>query len=100
STAPNASSMNSSALRWHALINRDRQDFALGRQGAVTWRSRAMRDRISRTTGREATMIAMTMRLLAVALLLALPHAALAQTPPPAQPAAAPAQQLLSKAQL
>jgi hypothetical protein len=45
-------------------------------------------------------MIAMTMRLLAVALLLALPHAALAQTPPPAQPAAAPAQQLLSKAQL
>jgi uncharacterized protein DUF3300 len=46
-------------------------------------------------------MIAMVMRLLAVALLLALPHAALAQTPPPpAQPAAAPAQQLLSNAQL
>jgi Protein of unknown function (DUF3300) len=41
-------------------------------------------------------MIAMTSRVLAGALLLALPHAALAQT----QPAAAPAQQLLSKAQL
>src|ERR1700687_443881 len=53
-----------------------------------------MRDRISRTTGREATMIAITTRALAVALFLALPHPVLAQ------PAAAPAQQLLSKAQL
>ena len=42
-----------------------------------------------------------TMRLLAVALLFAVPQAALAQTPPPpAQPAAAPAQQLLTTGQL
>src|SRR5579862_2914091 len=54
---------------------------------------------------REAIMIKLTMRLLAVALLFAVPQAALAQTPPPSppsQPAAAPApaQQLLTAGQL
>src|SRR5215469_9578963 len=37
---------------------------------------------------------------LATALLLTLPQAAFAQTPPPAQPASAPAQQMLNEAQL
>ena len=37
---------------------------------------------------------------LATALLLTLPPAAFAQTPPPAQPASAPAQQMLNEAQL
>ena len=46
-------------------------------------------------------MIKLTMRLLAVALLFAVPQAALAQTPPPpSQPASAPAQQLLAAGQL
>ena len=45
-------------------------------------------------------MIKMTMRLLAVALLFAVPQAVLAQTPPPSQPAAAPAQQMLTAGQL
>jgi hypothetical protein len=45
-------------------------------------------------------MIKPTMRLLAVALLFAVPQAASAQTPPPAQPAAAPSQQLLAAGQL
>ena len=45
-------------------------------------------------------MIKLTMRLLAVALLLALPQLASAQTPPPSQPASAPAQQLLAAGQL
>jgi hypothetical protein len=49
---------------------------------------------------REAIMIKMTMRLLAVALLFAVPQAVLAQTPPPSQPAAAPAQQMLTAGQL
>jgi hypothetical protein len=50
---------------------------------------------------REAIMIKLTMRLLAVALLFAVPQAALAQTPPPpSQPAAAPAPQLLTAGQL
>jgi hypothetical protein len=44
-------------------------------------------------------MITLTMRLLAVALLLAAPQMALAQTPP-SQPAAAPSQQLLTAGQL
>ncbi len=42
----------------------------------------------------------MTMRLAAVAISISLAHAAMAQTPPPAQPASAPSQQLLSDAQL
>ena len=48
-------------------------------------------------------MIKLTLRLLAVALVLALPQLASAQTPPPpppAQPASAPAQQLLAAGQL
>jgi hypothetical protein len=45
-------------------------------------------------------MSKLTMRFLAVALLFAVPQAVLAQTPPPAQPAAAPAQQLLTAGQL
>jgi Protein of unknown function (DUF3300) len=45
-------------------------------------------------------MFKLTMRLLAVALLFAVPQAALAQTPPPAQPASAPSQQLLTAGQL
>ena len=45
-------------------------------------------------------MIKLTMRLLAVALLFAVPQAASAQTPPPSQPASAPAQQLLAAGQL
>jgi hypothetical protein len=53
-------------------------------------------------------MITLAIRVLAVVLLLAVPRAALAQTPPPAQPASAPAQpasapaqqQLLNNAQL
>ena len=46
-------------------------------------------------------MIKLTLRLLAVALLLALPQLASAQTPPPpSQPASAPAQQLLAAGQL
>src|SRR5580658_3506031 len=45
-------------------------------------------------------MFKLTMRLLAVALLFAVPQAASAQTPPPAQPASAPAQQLLTAGQL
>jgi hypothetical protein len=46
-------------------------------------------------------MIKLTMRLLAIALLFAVPQAALAQTPPPpAQPASAPSQQLLTAGQL
>ena len=46
-------------------------------------------------------MIKLTMRLLAVALLFAVPQAASAQTPPPpSQPASAPAQQLLTAGQL
>jgi hypothetical protein len=46
-------------------------------------------------------MITLAIRVLAVALLLAVPRAASAQTPPPAQPASAPAQQqLLNNAQL
>jgi Protein of unknown function (DUF3300) len=50
---------------------------------------------------REAIMIKLTMRVLAVALLFALPQAASAQTPPPpSQPASAPAQQLLTAGQL
>jgi Protein of unknown function (DUF3300) len=49
---------------------------------------------------REAIMIKLIMRLLAVALLFAVPLAASAQTPPPSQPASAPAQQLLSAGQL
>ena len=50
---------------------------------------------------REAIMIKLTMRLLAVALVLALPQLASAQTPPPPpQPASAPAQQLLTAGQL
>jgi hypothetical protein len=49
---------------------------------------------------REAIMIKLTMRLLAVALLFAVPQAASAQTPPPAQPASAPSQQLLAAGQL
>jgi Protein of unknown function (DUF3300) len=49
---------------------------------------------------REAFVIKLTMKLLAVALLFAVPQAASAQTPPPSQPAAAPAQQLLTAGQL
>jgi uncharacterized protein DUF3300 len=50
---------------------------------------------------REAIMIKLTMRLLAIALLFAVPQAASAQTPPPpSQPASAPAQQLLTSGQL
>jgi Protein of unknown function (DUF3300) len=50
---------------------------------------------------REAIMIKLTMRFLAVALLFAVPQAALAQTPPPpSQPASAPSQQLLTAGQL
>jgi hypothetical protein len=49
---------------------------------------------------RDAIMIKLTMRLLAVALLFAVPQAASAQTPPPAQPASAPSQQLLAAGQL
>jgi Protein of unknown function (DUF3300) len=49
---------------------------------------------------REAIMIKLTMRLLAVALLFAVPQAASAQTPPPSQPASAPSQQLLAAGQL
>jgi hypothetical protein len=49
---------------------------------------------------REAIMIKPTMKLLAVALLLAAPQAASAQTPPPSQPASAPSQQLLTAGQL
>ena len=46
-------------------------------------------------------MIKLTMKLLAVALLLAVPQAASAQTPPPpSQPASAPSQQLLTAGQL
>src|SRR6202046_3603418 len=46
-------------------------------------------------------MITLAIRVLAVALLLTVPRAASAQTPPPAQPASAPAQQqLLNNAQL
>ncbi|HEY2534987.1 MAG TPA: DUF3300 domain-containing protein, partial [Xanthobacteraceae bacterium] len=45
-------------------------------------------------------MIKLTMRLLAIALVLALPQAASAQTPPPSQPASAPPQQLLTAGQL
>ena len=47
-------------------------------------------------------MIKLTMKLLAVALLFAVPQVALAQTPPPppAQPASAPPQQMLSAGQL
>ncbi|HLN40745.1 MAG TPA: DUF3300 domain-containing protein [Xanthobacteraceae bacterium] len=45
-------------------------------------------------------MIKLTMRILAVAVLFAVPQMASAQTPPPAQPAAAPAQQLLTAGQL
>ena len=45
-------------------------------------------------------MIKLTLRLLAVALLLALPQLASAQTPPPSQPASAPPQQLLAAGQL
>ena len=45
-------------------------------------------------------MIKLTMRLLAVALVLALPQLASAQTPPPSQPASAPPQQLLAAGQL
>jgi hypothetical protein len=45
-------------------------------------------------------MIKLTLRLLAVALLLAVPQLASAQTPPPAQPASAPPQQLLNAGQL
>ena len=45
-------------------------------------------------------MSTITLRALAIALLLSLPHVALAQTPPPAQPASAPAQQLLTDGQL
>jgi hypothetical protein len=46
-------------------------------------------------------MLISMMRVLAVALLFAVPRAALAQTPPPAQPASAPAQQqMLNDAQL
>ena len=45
-------------------------------------------------------MIKLTLRLLAVALALALPQLASAQTPPPAQPASAPPQQLLNAGQL
>ena len=47
-------------------------------------------------------MKTIALRTLAVALLMALPHAAMAQTPPaqPAQPASAPSQQLLSGPQL
>lgn len=45
-------------------------------------------------------MIKLTMRLLAVALLFAVPQAALAQTSPPAQAASAPPQQLLTAGQL
>ena len=50
---------------------------------------------------REAIMIKLTLRLLAVALLLALPQLASAQRPPPpSQPASAPPQQLLAAGQL
>jgi hypothetical protein len=50
---------------------------------------------------REAIMIKPAMKIFAAALLLAVPQAALAQTPPPpAQPASAPAQQLLTAGQL
>jgi hypothetical protein len=45
-------------------------------------------------------MIKPIMKLLAVALLFAVPQAASAQTPPPAQPASAPSQQLLTAGQL
>jgi hypothetical protein len=47
-------------------------------------------------------LIKLTMKLLAIALLLAVPQAALAQTPPPppSQPASAPSQQLLTAGQL
>src|SRR6202140_3883526 len=45
-------------------------------------------------------MIKLTMRLLAVALLCVASQAALAQTPPPAQPESAPAQQMLTAGQL
>jgi len=48
-------------------------------------------------------LIKLTMRLLAAALLFAVPHAASAQTPPPpppSQPASAPSQQLLTAGQL
>ena len=45
-------------------------------------------------------MIKLTMKLLAVALLFAVPQAASAQTPPPSQPASAPSQQLLTAGQL
>jgi hypothetical protein len=46
-------------------------------------------------------VIKLTMKLLAAALLFAVPHAALAQTPPPpSQPASAPSQQLLTAGQL
>ena len=45
-------------------------------------------------------MFKLTIRLLAVALVFAVPQAASAQTPPPAQPAAAPAGQLLTTGQL
>jgi hypothetical protein len=45
-------------------------------------------------------MIKPIMRLLAIALLFAVPQVALAQTPPPTQPASAPAQQLLAAGQL
>ena len=44
-------------------------------------------------------MIKLALRLLAVALVFAVPHVALAQTPPP-QPASAPAQQMLNAGQL
>jgi hypothetical protein len=49
---------------------------------------------------REAILIKLTKKLLAVALLFAVPQAASAQTPPPSQPASAPAQQLLTAGQL
>src|SRR4029077_14969135 len=45
-------------------------------------------------------MIKLTMRLVAIALLCVASQAALAQTPPPSQPASAPAQQLLTAGQL
>ncbi|HLN38024.1 MAG TPA: DUF3300 domain-containing protein, partial [Xanthobacteraceae bacterium] len=45
-------------------------------------------------------MIKLAMRILAVAVLFAVPQMASAQTPPPSQPAAAPAQQLLTAGQL
>jgi hypothetical protein len=45
-------------------------------------------------------MIKLTIRLLALALLLAVPQLASAQTPPPSQPASAPSQQLLTAGQL